>query len=350
MKLKSPAELQAEFAATAGLITPEQMHHMRVLWKKGRNMFVSFLTEAEKVKRQIGNDERFAEWCFWHLHISIRAITDLACCMQQDDADRVAAEFGDARKADKEKRAAEAHAAKLQKIARDNEIAAERAKNAELKAAAAKAKADAELAAKRQASKQRQRAKVENGEIKSLHDLTEEQRAYAAHHYFDLGETAMAIHGVLFDNPKPTRVSNKLAEFLGAEKARRERGGQPVDEAALYASYVVEGKTAAKHQWTLGDLAIQVSELKKVYGEKTLERYAEDIGVEFSTLQGYRWTAAAWPEKLGRPNFSVGHALAKHPDRVALVKADPYMRCEEAREIMRNYKESNPTVVNLRES
>ena len=38
-------------------------------------------------------------------------------------------------------------------------------------------------------------------------------------------------------------------------------------------------------QWTLGDLALEV---ETIHGEHTLERYAEEIGVEYSALREYR--------------------------------------------------------------
>ena len=82
---------------------------------------------------------------------------------------------------------------------------------------------------------------------------------------------------------------------------------------------------AANHQWALGDLAIKVSALK-VRGERTLERYAERIGVEYSTLQVYHAVAQKWPENLPRGRFSVCRELMTHPDRAALITADPQMR------------------------
>jgi len=94
---------------------------------------------------------------------------------------------------------------------------------------------------------------------------------------------------------------------------------------------------AANHQWALGDLAIKVSALK-VRGERTLERYAERIGVEYSTLQVYHAVAQKWPENLPRGRFSVCRELMTHPDRAALITADPQMRVEEARELMRVFK------------
>ena len=49
-------------------------------------------------------------------------------------------------------------------------------------------------------------------------------------------------------------------------------------------------------QWELGDLALTV---ERIPGESTLERYAEDIGIQLNTLEVYRWVADTY-EKLTR--------------------------------------------------
>jgi hypothetical protein len=58
---------------------------------------------------------------------------------------------------------------------------------------------------------------------------------------------------------------------------------------------VLEGIEARKRkdgaQWELGDLALA---LKPVYGGQTLEKYAERIGEEYSTLSDYRRVAEAY--------------------------------------------------------
>jgi transcriptional regulator with XRE-family HTH domain len=117
--------------------------------------------------------------------------------------------------------------------------------------------------------------------------------------------------------------------------------GEAVTEGSdneLYGRYVIEGRSAANHQWVLGDLAIEVSKLKN-YGNAILERYAEDIGVEYSTLRDYHSAAKAWDKNVVRPTFSIAKILATHPDRVAIVTADPHMRCEEAQEIMAKFRD-----------
>jgi hypothetical protein len=123
------------------------------------------------------------------------------------------------------------------------------------------------------------------------------------------------------------------------------KGPPKPDDTMLYNGYVEAGKAAANHQWTLGDLAIQVTALKS-HGEGKLAQYADDVGVEFSALENYRWVADKWPEKLNRlSNWTVALVLAKHPDRVAIVAAKPHMTVAEAREIMAEYRSAK--VVNF---
>jgi hypothetical protein len=110
------------------------------------------------------------------------------------------------------------------------------------------------------------------------------------------------------------------------------RGPRSVFEEAVVACRVLAGA-----QWQVGDWAIKVSAEAK-YGEHTLERFGDEIGVLLSTLQHWRWTAEAWPELFGRPNnLSVGAALAKHPDRLAIIKSDPDLTVAEARAMMASY-------------
>jgi len=57
------------------------------------------------------------------------------------------------------------------------------------------------------------------------------------------------------------------------------------------------------------------------YGEHSLERYADEIGVEYNTLRDYRTTSLAYPENAGRPaNYGLARTLRAQPDRAKLVK------------------------------
>lgn len=90
-----------------------------------------------------------------------------------------------------------------------------------------------------------------------------------------------------------------------------------------YETLVIEGLEARKglesYQWKIGDLALLVA---TVYGECTLQKYAEDIGVEYSTLRHYRAVCQAYEFGRRRPNLSFSHhqAVAARPDRLALLQ------------------------------
>ena len=117
------------------------------------------------------------------------------------------------------------------------------------------------------------------------------------------------------------------------------------DEEVTYEQCVIEGKAAViaegESRWTQGDLAIIVP---KKYGAQTLERFAADIGLEYSTLQGRKNVAKAWPKNLPRGSFSICRELVTHPDRHTVLAREPHMTVEEAREIMRDYKATSNVV------
>lgn len=89
-----------------------------------------------------------------------------------------------------------------------------------------------------------------------------------------------------------------------------------------YEALVLEGVNAVRQlegaQWKLGDLALSV---ETAYGEHTLERYAEAIGVDFGMLQNYRRVAKAY-EKSVRTSISWSHheRVAARPDRLEWLK------------------------------
>lgn len=67
-----------------------------------------------------------------------------------------------------------------------------------------------------------------------------------------------------------------------------------------------------------------------------LRQYAEDCGVAYSTMKGYRSIDAAYPvQRFGRPNLSVGvaEALMAQPDRLELAARGQPWTVAEAREL-----------------
>jgi hypothetical protein len=69
-------------------------------------------------------------------------------------------------------------------------------------------------------------------------------------------------------------------------------------------------------QWRLGDLALEIEPLRPHGGstpdavaegfgvEETLRRFAEDIGLAYSTVRTYRWVASRWPSSRRRDGVS----------------------------------------------
>jgi hypothetical protein len=300
--------IDEKIRATANLVPADQADRMRVMWNKGRNMFSAFFTEIESVRRQIGNDELFATWCFFQLRIDVATQSDVAVALRRDDAARVRNDLAAAKQAEKDQRAADAHARKMERLRREGEIAAEQARIAGLGQATSEANDAVEKARQRDATKKRREEKAAlrgSANARAKQAWLENPTASKAE-IAELADCAkFAVEGARREleaagliAPKP-RGRPRLSEQPSSDNSP--------EDTALYDQYVIEGRTMAGHQWTLGDLAIKVSALR-VYGEGTLERYARDIGVELTTLQDYRWAAQAWPQNLGRPNFSIARS------------------------------------------
>lgn len=68
-------------------------------------------------------------------------------------------------------------------------------------------------------------------------------------------------------------------------------------------------------QWRRGDIALA---LKPVYGEATLERFTEEVGVEYNTLRQYRQVSEAYQIDDRSSSLSWTHHMrvANRPDRL----------------------------------
>ena len=320
---------------TKNLVPDEQMERMRVLWKKGRNMFSSFFAEADTIRRRISNDELFASWCFFQLHIDVYSINAVTVALKADDAARVRDDFSSVKRAEKERREIETHARRMEAQDRKNALDAKKADNALVKAKRAE---------------EAKRAKT----IKIAASRKAARAARTA-----VGVTALEIAKTAWlANPTAKEKDIIAASKVGqgtVAKARAilvELGHLPKAEAssegATYEQCVEKGRAAVlaegENRWVQGDLAIIVP---KKYGAQTLERFAQDIGLEYGTLRNRMAVARAWPQNAPRGAFSVCRELTPHPDRHAILAREPLMTVEEAREIMRAYKATS-NVVNLK--
>jgi hypothetical protein len=73
--------------------------------------------------------------------------------------------------------------------------------------------------------------------------------------------------------------------------------------------------------FAVGELADGVA---TKYGDKTLERYAKDIDINFNTLRRYRAMHRRYPDNKNRPkSMAVAKALASYPDREIIIQNYP---------------------------
>jgi hypothetical protein len=108
-----------------------------------------------------------------------------------------------------------------------------------------------------------------------------------------------------------------------------------------YDDAVLKVKTIdQKYQWILGEIA---SKLEPKYGERTLERFAEDIGRNFNTLKGYQATYLSWKtEKVVPLTFSVAQKLNPLPSekKQEILEENPNITRDEARAVVKEFKKN----------
>ena len=118
------------------------------------------------------------------------------------------------------------------------------------------------------------------------------------------------------------------------------------NEQIPYDDAVVEGRKLVSsmkdNQFELGRIAGRV---EPKYGEQTLERLAEEIGIDYGTLKSYRTADRAWQDIPVRPkSFSVAKALNRHPNRADIIQEKPDMSVKEAENVMREWKKERRAV------
>lgn len=87
--------------------------------------------------------------------------------------------------------------------------------------------------------------------------------------------------------------------------------------------------------WAIGDLACEVM---TGYGMNTLEKYANEIALNYNTLKACCATSQAWPQKVKRITFwSVHQILNVHPDREKIIEENPNITWREAKDKVREY-------------
>jgi len=87
--------------------------------------------------------------------------------------------------------------------------------------------------------------------------------------------------------------------------------------------HVRQGREARERrdgaQWTLGDLAASV---ETTYGDASIQKYAEEVGIPYDTLRRYRDVARRFPESARHRALSFGH----HQSVASLDDPAPWLR------------------------
>jgi hypothetical protein len=100
--------------------------------------------------------------------------------------------------------------------------------------------------------------------------------------------------------------------------------------------------TTVQNCMRLGEI---VTDLESKYGERTIERFAKDIGMAHKTLLNIRTTYKVWkdtPTKQLPRSFEVMKALAAQPDRKQIIEKQPNITLKKAREKVRSRKMNFP--------
>jgi hypothetical protein len=114
----------------------------------------------------------------------------------------------------------------------------------------------------------------------------------------------------------------------------------PYDEAVIEGQKLVSAMTK-DYQFELGRIA---DKLEPKYREQTLERYAEEIGIDHGTLKSYRTTYKAWKDMPARPSaFSVAKALNSYPNRADIIQETHDITVKEAEKKMLEWKKERGT-------
>lgn len=275
------AQFQARKDATKNLVPQDQIDRLQVLFKKGSNMFASLFAEVDAIRRHMDNEPVFSDWCIYQLKISVGGLSAIAAVLGEGNASRIRHELAEAKKAEKERRDKEIHARQMEAQERKNALSAKKVENAERKAKEAE---EAKKAKKAAAAAVRKARRADKGDaiIRACGEILRDETATR--------EEIMLIADV------PRNVYDKARAKLEAEN-RIGPKSQASSEDASYEQCVIKGKAAVlaegESRWIEGDLAIIVP---KKYGAQTLERFAADIGIEYSTLQGRKNVAKAWPK------------------------------------------------------
>ena len=108
-----------------------------------------------------------------------------------------------------------------------------------------------------------------------------------------------------------------------------------------YEKAVKELEHISRNNWRIGEIAASV---ETRYGEQTLQKLAEDSGIEYSALLVCRTVNLAWPFSARAENVSwtVHRAFASQSDRTMLIKQKKWTAKEAREEVQRRNSMAPP--------
>jgi hypothetical protein len=119
----------------------------------------------------------------------------------------------------------------------------------------------------------------------------------------------------------------------------------PYEDAVVEAKRII--KTMDDQQMRLGELQMRLGELanrvETKYRDRTLAKFAKEIGYPACTLKRHLSVYRAWDGKKapGPVSYAVLRELQNHPDREAILKENPKITKREAQEKMRKWKQQH---------
>lgn len=160
---------------------------LRVLWNRGRHTYSTFFAELQTARAEIGDDVKFADWCFYDLKISVSVIQTVSGVLVKADRDRVRQEIAVVKKLAAAESKAQREADRAAKDARQH------------------AKTEAEKKQRKSEGQQRRRQRErENApkpilisDVPRLAELQERDRTLEVSHRVERGEVYAEMHRIV---------------------------------------------------------------------------------------------------------------------------------------------------------
>jgi hypothetical protein len=122
-------------------------------------------------------------------------------------------------------------------------------------------------------------------------------------------------------------------------KPNRKANEPTYAEAVAEAQKIVKELNDCQQQLRLGELTSLITD-RAEHDDRTLAKFAKDVGVAACTLARYRSVYRAWKgfKKAPGLSYAVLRALQDHPNREQIVEDDPKITKRRAEELRREHK------------